>query len=228
MGLCSSKSSYISSSAGGERDYQERFLESKTLGQGEFGVVKLVHDVKNKDLIGSKPLAVKYLKKGYTFKDNTLYTPLKKEVLQGEVEILRRLNGECYNLKLVAVYESPSMIYMVTEYCEGGEMMPWVSNAFKDGTNGGMRTEDVSRICFQLWSAVDHCARHRVIHRDIKPGESLFTSLSTQNCPYLVSIIFIFYSHAFLHPHKILYILLCLCRKYNVFYFRERCSIASH
>ena len=91
---------YISSSTGNERDFQERFLESKTLGQGEFGVVKMVHDVKNKDLIGSKPLAVKILRKGYQFKDNTLYSPVKKKVLQGEVEILTRLNGECFNLKV--------------------------------------------------------------------------------------------------------------------------------
>ena len=48
-------------------------------------------------------------------------------------------------------------------------MMPFVASAFKD--SGGLRTEDVSRICFQLWSAVDHCAKHHVIHRDIKPGE---------------------------------------------------------
>jgi serine/threonine protein kinase len=75
-------------------------MQYRTLGQGEFGVVKLVHDVKTKDLVESKPLAVKYLKKGYTFRDNTLYTPMKKEVLQGEVEILRRLNGECFNLKV--------------------------------------------------------------------------------------------------------------------------------
>ena len=175
MGLCSSKPSYIASAEGGEREYQERFLESKTLGQGEFGVVKLVHDVKCKDLIESKPLAVKYLKKGFTFKDNTLYTPLKKEVLQGEVEILRTLNGQCYNLKLIAVYESPSLLYVVTEYCEGGEMMPWLSQAYKG--SAGLRTEDVSRICYQLWSAVNHCAKHKVIHRDIKPGEFYSSSL---------------------------------------------------
>eukprot|EP00580_Thalassiosira_gravida_P016237 CAMPEP_0201662330 /NCGR_PEP_ID=MMETSP0494-20130426/4442_1 /ASSEMBLY_ACC=CAM_ASM_000839 /TAXON_ID=420259 /ORGANISM="Thalassiosira gravida, Strain GMp14c1" /LENGTH=601 /DNA_ID=CAMNT_0048140661 /DNA_START=326 /DNA_END=2127 /DNA_ORIENTATION=- len=173
MGLCTSKPSYIASSSGGEREYQERFLESKTLGQGEFGIVKLVHDVKRKDLIDAKPLAVKYLKKGFTFRDNTLYTPLKKKVLQSEVEILRSLNGECYNLKLVAVYESSSLIYMVTEYCEGGEMVPWVSTAFNN-TGGGLRTEDVSRVCYQLWSAVDHCARHNVIHRDIKPENVMF------------------------------------------------------
>lgn len=179
MGCINSKPSYIASATGGERDYQERFLESKTLGQGEFGVVKLVHDVKNKDLIGSKPLAVKYLRKGFTFKDNTIYTPLKKEVLQGEVEILRKLDGQHYNLKLVEVYESPSMIYMITEYCEGGEMMPWLSNAYKD--TSGLRTEDVSRICYQLWSAVDHCARHKVIHRDIKPGECFVCPIGSDN-----------------------------------------------
>jgi hypothetical protein len=54
----------------------------------------LRHHVKAKYLVSSKPLAVKYLRKGFTFRDNTLYSPLKKEVLQGEVEILRQLNGE--------------------------------------------------------------------------------------------------------------------------------------
>ncbi len=94
MGCIKSKPAYIENVAGGEKDYQERFLETKTLGEGEFGVVKLVHDVRAKDLIQAKPLAVKYLRKGFTFKDNTLYSPLKKEMLQGEVEILRQLNGE--------------------------------------------------------------------------------------------------------------------------------------
>ena len=57
-------------------------------------------------------------------------------------------------------------------------MIPYVTKAFNSA--GGLRTEDVSRISFQLWSAVDHCARHRVIHRDIKPGEccSIVVSLS--------------------------------------------------
>jgi serine/threonine protein kinase len=164
MGPCNSKPTYIACATGGEREYHERYHESSTtLGQGMFGTVKLIHDVTNKDLLGSTPLAVKYVKKGYTFRDNILYTPMKKEALVGEVEILRRLNGECYNLTLVAVYESPSTIYMVTEYCAGGEMMPWVSTAFSNsqGDGGdGLRTEDVSRIAHQLWSAVHHCAKH--------------------------------------------------------------------
>lgn len=98
MGCIASQPSFITSSNGTLDDYQKRYLETKTLGEGEFGVVKLAHDVTDKDLVTSKPLAVKYLRKGFQFKDNTLYTPIKKDVLVGEVEILRRLNGECYNL----------------------------------------------------------------------------------------------------------------------------------
>ncbi len=100
MGCMESKPDYIIAPDGDERNYQDRFLEAETLGQGEFGVVKLVHDVKNKNSVGSRPLAVKYLRKGFQFKDNTLYSPIKKEVLQGEVEILRRLSGDCYCLKV--------------------------------------------------------------------------------------------------------------------------------
>ena len=97
MGCMISKPSYIDVEyvAGGEKEYQKRFLETKTLGEGEFGVVKLVHDQNEEaDSTQAKHLAVKYLRKGFVFKDNTLFSPLKKEMLQGEVEILRRLNGE--------------------------------------------------------------------------------------------------------------------------------------
>ncbi|KAL3797643.1 hypothetical protein HJC23_013475 [Cyclotella cryptica] len=178
MGCIVSHPSYIASSAGSLKDYQKRYLETKTLGEGEFGVVKLAHDVTEKDLINSTPLAVKYLRKGYQFKDNTIYSPIKKEVMVGEVEILRMLNGECYNLKLVAVYETPSHILILTEYCEGGEMIPYVTQAFKSSSQGqgGLRTEDVSRISYQLLSAVDHCDKHGVIHRDVKPENVMFCS----------------------------------------------------
>ncbi|KAL7476992.1 hypothetical protein ACHAW6_002815 [Cyclotella cf. meneghiniana] len=178
MGCIVSQTSYIASSAGSLRDYQKRFLETKTLGEGEFGVVKLAYDVSDKDLINSTPLAVKYLRKGYQFKYNTVYSPIKKEVMIGEVEILRRLNGECYNLKLVSVYETPSLILILTEYCEGGQMIPYVTQAFKSTSkvDGGLRTEDVSRMSYQLLSAVDHCHRHGVIHRDIKPENVMFCS----------------------------------------------------
>lgn len=58
-------------------------------------------------------------------------------------------------------------------------MMAYVSKAFQD--TGGLRTEDVSRISYQLWSAVNHCAKHNVIHRDIKPENVMFCNTKKES-----------------------------------------------
>lgn len=96
--------------------------------------------------------------------DNTIYAPLKREVLACEIEILRTLKGQHFCMALKSVYETPRAIFMVTEYCAGGEMMEYVSKQEDD-----LRTDDVSRVAFQMLDAVNHCAQHSIIHRDIKP-----------------------------------------------------------
>jgi serine/threonine protein kinase len=140
--------------------------DGKVLGEGEFGVVTLVHDKTNPS---AEPMASKLLRKGPIFKDNTLYSAILPKVLQAEVEMLRLLQGKFYCLKMEAIYETRSALYMVTELCAGGEMMEYVSAQSED-----LLTEDVSRISFQLLSAVDHCAKHSIIHRDIKPQNCMF------------------------------------------------------
>lgn len=149
--------------------YVARFEEEKVLGQGEFGVVKLVHDKTDSDA----RYACKTLQKGVIFKDNTIYPAMPPEILRGEVEMLRTLAGQSYCMNLVAVYETPKALLMVTECCSGGEMMEWVSKQESD-----LRTEDISRISFQLLSAVDHCYKNNVFHRDVKPENTMFTSES--------------------------------------------------
>jgi serine/threonine protein kinase len=142
---------------------------------GEFGVVKLVHDMTAAAQQSSQqplPMACKTLRKGVVFKDNTLYAPLKPAVLRGEVEMLRTLCGAHYCLKLCAVYETARVIYLITEYCAGGDLMQWIASQPSDDA---LRTEDVSRIAFQLYSAIDHCHRHSIVHRDIKPENIMFT-----------------------------------------------------
>ena len=176
MGCASSKTGITTTlgNDGDDKAYHERYLEDRILGQGEFGQVKLVHDMALRHDPDADPLACKVLKKGFTFKDNTLYAPLKPEVLQRECRILQTLTGKRYNLKLEGLYESGSTVFVVTEYCAGGEMMEYVTNAYPDG----IRTEDISRIAYQLLSAVDHCAKHGVIHRDIKPENIMVSTRS--------------------------------------------------
>jgi len=170
MGGCLStnKPPIIPKADGGEEDFHNLYLEDKLLGEGEFGMVKMVHDMKTNNVC-----AVKILRKGVVFKDNVLYAPLKQEVLQSEVEMLRILGGKHYCLKLYSVYETPKSIYLVTELCGGGEMMQYVSQQDE------LRTEDVSRIIFQLLDAVHHCASHNIIHRDIKPENVMFLNNMT-------------------------------------------------
>lgn len=185
MGICFSGgrgSQLIEEIDGGEDEYHARFLEDRVLGEGEFGVVTLVRDMKgggeraimmeqNHDVANEDSMACKTLRKGVVFKDNTLYAPVKGEVLQREVNILRTLKGEHFCLKLQAVYETPRLIYVVTEFCAGGETFQYISRQEED-----LRTDDVSRIAFQLLSAVDHCAKHNIIHRDIKPENIMMVS----------------------------------------------------
>jgi calcium-dependent protein kinase len=178
---------------GGDVDYHERFLEDHVIGEGEFGQVKLVIDIREEKRLQQQsqsqqnssaapssspaqattpPLACKILRKGMTFKDNTIYSPIKPEILRGEVEILRALAGQSYCLNLVAVYESKRSIYIVTDFCAGGDAFQYVA-----AQNEDLHTEDVSRIAYQLFSAVNHCALHAVMHRDIKPENSCVPSI---------------------------------------------------
>ena len=61
----------------------------------------------------------------------------------------------------------------MTDACNGGNMLQWASRYRMD-----MSVSDVSRIAFQLLTAVSHCYDHGVIHRDIKPENIMFEQIS--------------------------------------------------
>mmetsp|Transcript_19777 Transcript_19777/g.22290 ORF Transcript_19777/g.22290 Transcript_19777/m.22290 type:complete len:541 (-) Transcript_19777:47-1669(-) len=212
MGVCLSciggMGTVIEQNDGGEKDFHNRFIEDRDLGEGEFGVVTLVHDLtirrankqknssadnrntKNDEESGrlfignddvgcdydNSSMACKALRKGMVIKYNTLYAPLKPEVLRREVDILRKLKGESFCLKISSVYETPKVIYIITELCSGGDMFQYVSRRKED-----LRADEVSRISFQLLSAVNHCANNNVINRDIKPENIMFVSCSSES-----------------------------------------------
>ena len=170
---------------GDKKDFHERFIEEEVLGQGEFGVVKQVRELSGG--ASQQPLACKTLRKGIVFKDNQLFAPLPPLMLRGEIEMLRALQissafktnssknvkGHNFCLQLHSVYESSKDILVITELCQGGEMLEYVAKQETD-----LRTEDISRIAYQLLAAVDHCAQRKIIHRDIKPQNVMFVDAS--------------------------------------------------
>ena len=168
MGCSNSKPKLLNHTNGDGKDFLEAYDVDRVIGQGEFGVVKIVFSKQN-DPKQQNPIACKILRKGMQFKDNTLYSAIKPHVLQTECGILQKLGGKHHNLKLVGIYESPSTLYILTEYMTGGDMFEYVSQYYGATEGGeGLRTEDVSRMSFQLLDAVNHCAKHGIIHRDIK------------------------------------------------------------
>jgi serine/threonine protein kinase len=168
MGACLSAAgggTILEKSNGDQSAFDAMFVVDKVLGEGEFGQVKLVYkrQVQEQALQTQTSYACKCLRKGAQFKDNTLYPPLPVDTLRGEVEMMQILAGKAYCVNLESVFETPRQLLLVMECCSGGEMMEYVAKQTQD-----LRTEDVSRMSHQIFSAVDHCANHNVIHRDIK------------------------------------------------------------
>lgn len=172
MGCINAKPAYLDPSVcnGDLAEYKKRWTEGAVLGEGEFGKVRLVT---SKEEPTRPQCAMKEVKKGIQFKHNVAYPPMDPATLQAEVACLQQLQGQQFNLKLEGLYESASALYIVTELCTGGEMLQYVAQ----GTmQAGLRTEDMSRIAFQLVSAVAHCASKGILHRDIKPENTMFVS----------------------------------------------------
>jgi len=169
--LTSPRLPLLQDSNGNSMDYHDHYREGPLLGEGQFGRVKEAYPQCDSISPNNRPykLAVKKLQKGMTFRKNIIYTRLRPEILQRECHVLRSLQGTNYTMKLEAIYESPTMIYMITESYDGGHLLEWIKD------HPSRLTEiDISRLSYQLLTAIHHCSNHGVIHRDIKAENLMF------------------------------------------------------
>ena len=192
----------IADATGTEEEYWARYHEipdatkknkPTVLGEGAFGAVRLVRDAESNKANGddnndeSNLYTVKVLCKGYSINDdNTVFHPPKAGVLETEVEILRRLQGQEYNLKLLGVYEGRRYLYLVTELCLGGDLHDFRSACLRHyskenkgvaaslATTALLPADIVREVTIRILKAVGHCHKHGVIHRDLKPANAMF------------------------------------------------------
>ncbi|XP_070501371.1 uncharacterized protein Sik3 isoform X2 [Chironomus tepperi] len=121
----------------------------KTIGKGNFAVVKLATNS-----ITKSKVAIKIIDKTCLDDDNLAKT-------FREISILKLLHHP-HITRLYEVMESKNSIYLVTEHAGGGEIFDHLV------THGRMKEEEAARVFSQIVSAVDYCHRNGVVHRDLK------------------------------------------------------------
>lgn len=135
---------------------RQRYKLHEVIGQGRFGVV-----YKAESRFGEKrEVAIKILK-------HNCYTD--KKAIMDEIKILKDLDHP----NIVNYYEEIEdgpYIFIVTEYCSGGELFDRIAGKESFGE------VEAAKIMWKLFSAINHCHSQKIAHRDIKPENILYSS----------------------------------------------------
>ena len=134
----------------------------KTVGKGKFGQVKLgIHKE------SGKQVAIKIINKKHLE-----VTDL--EQIKSEIDILK-IAKHPNIIKLYDVYENEKYIYIIMEYCPGGDLFSYIEKRdFK------LKEERAAEIIHKLCTAVFFLHQYGIIHRDLKPENILMTD-DTEN-----------------------------------------------
>ena len=92
--------------------------------------------------------------------------------LNYEIDILKNLDHPNI-LRLYEVFEDKKYIYLVTEYCQGGELFDEII------ARGKFNEQDAAVVIKQLLSAISYCHSKKVCHRDLKPENILIDNKET-------------------------------------------------
>ncbi|GLE00307.1 hypothetical protein PINS_up009035 [Pythium insidiosum] len=141
----------------------------ETIGRGSYGTV---HKAIN--LSSGAAVAVKLIGK------DKIRRPHERRSIEKEIETMRVAveqfeNGHPHIVRLLCTKESQQHIYIVLEYCAGGDLA-----AVMKSTRG--LTEEQARIYMsQLASGLQFLRSQNVVHRDLKPANLLLSSKNQSN-----------------------------------------------
>ncbi|KAI9352251.1 kinase-like domain-containing protein [Zopfochytrium polystomum] len=131
----------------------------KTIGEGEFGKVKLAYHVKDP----TYEVAIKLIKK------ENIRNPVKRAKILREISILKSLDHP-YIVRLLEVVETDQYIGMVMEYASGGELFEYIL------AHRYLKERDACRFFAQLLAGVSYIHSVGIVHRDLKLENLLLDS----------------------------------------------------
>ena len=129
-------------------------IEPKVLGAGAFGKVFLGHNRRSTE----HQVAVKVISK--------VRFESELDFIRQEVKILRSLDHPNI-VKYHETYEDSKYLYLVMEYCQGGELLESITRNFFSEKEACKIMQDVLR-------AINHCHCLGIAHRDIKPENLMY------------------------------------------------------
>ena len=138
----------------------DKYEVKQKIGKGKFGLVKCGVNKETK-----KPVAIKIMAKKNMDKSDL-------ELAKVEIDILKI--GQHPNIvKLYDVYENENYIYIIMEYCSGGDLLSYFEyNEYE------LPETKVCEIIHKLSMAIYYLHSYGIVHRDLKPENILMTDLS--------------------------------------------------
>jgi calcium-dependent protein kinase len=150
---------------GFRRDLWQRFDRGRALGEGGFGVVRVVR---------SKATGAEYACKTVAKRLDVPNLPPAKqaqhlESIRREVAVLRRLRGSVNVVAIEDAYEDDEDAHIVMELCTGGELFHRIGRR-----HYGEQT--VASYMRAVLRTLAQCHAHCILHRDVKPGNFMLLS----------------------------------------------------
>jgi len=136
-------------------------------GSGGFGKVMIVRHKKLQAVRACKSIAVQ--------------TQLQRDLVETEIELLRRLNHPNIMRLFESYREGHNLggnVYLIVELCEGGDLFSRILHHYTT-IRTPMTEAQVSYYMQQILSAMQYCHTRRpspIIHRDLKPENMLFVN----------------------------------------------------
>jgi protein-serine/threonine kinase len=127
------------------------YILGQTLGEGEFGKVKMGWKKE-----GGVQVAIKLIRR-----DSVANNPSRLPKIYREISILRELSHPNI-VRLHEMCETPSHIGIILEYASGGELFDYILN------HRFLKDPPARRLFAQLISGVGYLHKKGIVHRDLK------------------------------------------------------------